>query len=44
VFAFVAATADVCCGLRWPVMVVAMSFVVGSIFLPESRDSGITQI
>jgi MFS family permease len=44
VFASVAATGDIYSG-RWYVVVVAsMSFVVGLLFLPETKDVDITQI
>ena len=38
VFAIVAATGDIYSGLWYPVVVAAMSFVVGLLFLPETKD------
>jgi MFS family permease len=40
-FAIVAATGDIYSGLWYPVAVAAMSFVVGLIFLPETKDRDI---
>jgi MFS family permease len=44
VFAIVAATGNIYSGLWYPIGVAAMSFVVGLIFLPETKDRDITQI
>jgi hypothetical protein len=44
VFAIVAATGDIYSGLWYPVVVAAMSFVVGLLFLPETKNVDITQI
>ncbi len=44
VFAIVAATGNIYSGLWYPIAVAAMSFVVGLIFLPETKDRDITQI
>ena len=44
VFAIVAATGDIYSGLWYPIIVAAMSFVVGLIFLPETKDRDITQM
>jgi MFS family permease len=41
-FAIVAATGDIYAGLWYPIAIAAMSFVVGLIFLPETRDRDIT--
>jgi MFS family permease len=41
-FAIVAATGDIYSGLWYPIAVTAMSFVVGLIFLPETKDRDIT--
>ena len=41
-FAIVAATGDIYSGLWYPIAVAAMSFVVGLIFLPETKDRDIT--
>ena len=38
VFAIVAATGNIYSGLWYPIIVAAMSFVVGLIFLPETKD------
>ena len=43
VFAIVAATGNIYSGLWYPIVVAAMSFVVGLIFLPETKDRDITQ-
>ena len=40
-FAVVAATGDIYSGLWYPIVVAAMSFVVGLIFLPETKDRDI---
>jgi hypothetical protein len=37
-FAIVAATGDVFAGLWYPVIVAAATFLVGVLFLPETRD------
>ena len=44
VFAIVAATGNIYSGLWYPVIVAAMSFVIGLIFLPETKDVDITKI
>jgi MFS family permease len=44
VFAIVAATGDIYSGLWYPVIVAAMSFVIGLLFLPETKDVDITKI
>jgi MFS family permease len=44
VFAIVAATGNIYSGLWYPIVVAAMSFVVGLIFLPETKDRDITQM
>ena len=44
VFAIVAATGNIYSGLWYPIAVAAMSFVVGLIFLPETKDRDITQM
>ncbi len=41
-FAIVAATGDIYSGLWYPIVIAAMSFVVGLIFLPETKDRDIT--
>jgi MFS family permease len=43
VFAIVAATGDIYSGLWYVVVVASMSFVVGLLFLPETKDVDITQ-
>jgi MFS family permease len=43
VFAIVAATGDIYSGLWYPVIIAAMSFVVGLLFLPETKDVDITK-
>ena len=43
VFAIVAATGDIYSGLWYPVVVAAMSFVVGLLFLPETKDVDINR-
>jgi MFS family permease len=43
VFAIVAATGNIYSGLWYPIAVAAMSFVVGLIFLPETKDVDITR-
>ena len=42
VFAIVAATGNIYSGLWYPIVVAAISFVVGLIFLPETKDRDIT--
>jgi MFS family permease len=42
VFAIVAATGNIYSGLWYPIVVAAMSFVIGLIFLPETKDRDIT--
>ena len=44
VFAIVAATGNIYSGLWYPVGVAAMSFIVGLIFLPETKDRDITHM
>jgi MFS family permease len=44
VFAIVAATGDIYSGLWYPILVAAMSFVVGLIFLPETKDRDISAL
>jgi MFS family permease len=44
VFAIVAATGDIYSGLWYPIVIAAMSFVVGLIFLPETKDVDITHM
>jgi MFS family permease len=44
VFAIVAATGDIYSGLWYPVIVAAMSFVIGLLFLPETKNVDITKI
>jgi MFS family permease len=44
VFAIVAATGNIYSGLWYPIAVAAMSFVVGLIFLPETKDRDIRQM
>jgi MFS family permease len=44
VFAIVAATGNIYSGLWYPIAVAAMSFVVGLIFLPETKDRDITEM
>jgi MFS family permease len=42
-FTIVAATGDIYSGLWYPVIVAAMTFVIGSLFLRETKDVDITQ-
>ena len=42
VFAIAAATGNIYSGLWYPIVIAAMSFVVGLIFLPETKDRDIT--
>jgi len=44
VFAIVAATGNIYSGLWYPIVIASMSFVIGLIFLPETKDRDITQI
>jgi MFS family permease len=44
VFAIVATTGNIYSGLWYPVGVAAMSFIIGLIFLPETKDRDITKI
>src|SRR5262245_25594188 len=44
VFAIVAATGNIYSGLWYPIVVAAVSFVVGLIFLPETKDRDITHM
>jgi MFS family permease len=41
-FAIVAATGNIYSGLWYPIVVASMSFVIGLIFLPETKDRDIT--
>ena len=41
VFAIVAATGNIYSGLWYPIVVAAMSFVIGLLFLPETKDRDI---
>jgi MFS family permease len=43
VFAIVAATGDIYSGLWYPAVVAAMSFVIGFLFLPETKNVDITK-
>jgi len=43
VFAIVAATGDIYSGLWYPAVVAAMSFVIGLLFLPETKNVDITR-
>jgi hypothetical protein len=43
VFAIVAATGNIYSGLWYPIAIAAMSFVIGLLFLPETKDRDITQ-
>jgi MFS family permease len=42
-FAIVAATGDIYSGLWYPIVIATMSFVIGLIFLPETKDVDITR-
>jgi MFS family permease len=44
VFAIVATTGNIYSGLWYPVGVAAMSFIIGLIFLPETKDRDITKM
>src|SRR6476620_5953811 len=44
VFAIVAATGNIYSGLWYPIVVAAMSFVIGLLFLPETKDRDITHM
>jgi len=44
VFAIVAATGNIYSGLWYPIIIAAMSFIVGLIFLPETKDRDITRM
>jgi hypothetical protein len=44
VFAIVAATGDIYSGLWYPAVIAAMSFVVGLLFLPETKNVDITHV
>jgi MFS family permease len=44
VFAIVAATGNIYSGLWYPIVIAAMSFVVGLIFLPETKNRDISRI
>ena len=41
-FAIVAATGNIYSGLWYPIVIAAMSFIVGLIFLPATKDRDIT--
>ena len=43
-FAIVAATGNIYSGLWYPIVIASMSFVIGLIFLPETKDRDITQM
>src|ERR671928_721422 len=43
-FAIVAATGNIYSGLWYPIIVACMSFGVGLLFLPETKDRDITRI
>ena len=43
VFAIVASTGDIYSGLWYPVVIAAMSLVIGLLFLPETKDVDITR-
>jgi len=43
-FAIVAATGDIYAGLWYPIVVAAMSFIVGLVFLPETKDRDIAYL
>jgi MFS family permease len=42
-FAIVAATGDIYSGLWYPIVIASVSFVIGLIFLPETKDVDITR-
>ncbi|UJB19394.1 MULTISPECIES: MFS transporter [Lysobacter] len=42
-FAIVAATGDIYSGLWYPIIVAAMTVVIGGLFLPETKDRDITE-
>ena len=42
--AIAAVTGNIYSGLWYPIVVAAMSFVIGLIFLPETKDRDITQM
>ncbi|MFD0320436.1 MFS transporter [Lysobacter gummosus] len=42
-FAIVAATGDIYSGLWYPIIVAAMTVVIGALFLPETKDRDITE-
>jgi predicted MFS family arabinose efflux permease len=44
VFAIVAATGNIYSGLWYPIVIASASFVIGLLFLPETKDRDITQI
>jgi MFS family permease len=44
VFAIVATTGNIYSGLWYPIAIAAMSFVIGLIFLPETKDRDITHM
>jgi len=41
-FAIVAATGNIYSGLWYPIVIAAMSFIIGLVFLPETKDRDIT--
>jgi hypothetical protein len=43
-FAIMVATGDIYSGLWYPIVVAAMSFIVGFIFLPETKDRDIASL
>jgi hypothetical protein len=40
-FALVALTGDTYCALRYPIIVALMTVVIGTLFLPETKDRSI---
>ena len=42
-FAIVAATGDIYSGLWYPIVIASVSFVIGFLFLPETKDVDITR-
>jgi hypothetical protein len=40
-FAIVAATGDIYSGLWYPIAVAAMTFIIGMLFVPETKDRDI---
>jgi hypothetical protein len=43
VFAIAATTGNIYSGLWYPIVIAAMSLVVGALFLPETKDVDITK-